>query len=55
MSAPELKVHMRDRHWPERPMCGAKPSRVQVLLSDDAAEVTCKTCRGWFRPEPPAG
>lgn len=40
---PERKVHKRDTFY-DRAACGMK-SR---LLTDVNAEVTCKTCRGWF-------
>jgi hypothetical protein len=42
MKAPP-KVHKRDPFY-DRPACGMKSAR----LTDVNAEVTCKTCRGWF-------
>jgi hypothetical protein len=41
---PKPKVHKRDRDYTTRPMCGAHSKR----LTDVNAEVTCKSCRGWF-------
>jgi hypothetical protein len=38
------KVHKRDARYSTRPMCGAHSKR----LTDVNAEVTCKSCRGWF-------
>jgi hypothetical protein len=41
---PKPKVHKRDAVYSTRPMCGMKSKR----LTDVNAEVTCRTCRGWF-------
>jgi hypothetical protein len=41
---PEPKVHKRDNVYKTRATCGAKTK----YLTDVNAEVTCKSCRGWF-------
>lgn len=41
---PKAKVHKRDAVYKTRATCGAKTK----CLTDVNAEVTCKSCRGWF-------